>query len=79
MTPKQRAELAREKAFPKLTTPAHRHVHLMADCLSSGWQCYTMKEEPRRCADDLYSVLADLWEARVALEKATAPTTSENQ
>ncbi len=79
MTPKQRAEQAREKAFPKLTTPAHRNVHIIADCLSRGFYSTMLQGEPRLCADDIYSVLADLWEARVALEKATAPTTSENQ
>lgn len=68
MTPKQRAELAREKAFPNLTTAAHRHVHMMADCLSRGERCAMFDEDPRLCADDIYSVLADLWEARVALD-----------
>ena len=67
---KRRVNRAREKAFPHSTCPASRHVHLMAECLTTGNKQYAMLiEEPEHCALSMLSVLESLWKARLKLRK----------
>lgn len=64
-----RRRIARARNFPTNTCPASRHVHLMADALSSGKGYPMLTEEPEHCAGSLYSVIESLWKARTELAK----------
>lgn len=64
--------VSRARRFPINTCPSSRHLHIMADCLSSKAGIYYMLiEEPDHCAESIYSVLASLWEARTKLSRRT--------
>lgn len=68
-----RANKARN--FPTNTCPASRHVHMMADYLSTVGYYHMFEDEPLHAAGSLYAVVTALWEARTriaALEAASA-------
>ena len=65
-----RRRVNKARDFPTHTCPASRHLHIMADCLTSKEGVYHMlNEEPAHCAESIYAVLASLWEARKELTK----------
>lgn len=64
-----RRRVNRARNFPTNTCPASRHVHLMADALSSRKGYPMLTEEPENCAVSLYSVIESLWKARAELAK----------
>ena len=60
--------VSKARRFPTNTCPASRHLHIMADQLTSKRGIYYMLiEEPDHCAESIYAVLASLWEARTKL------------
>ena len=67
--PNIRRRVRRARNFPVNTCGASRHVHIMADALSSGRGYPMLTEEPDHCAVSLYSVLESLWKARTELAK----------
>lgn len=62
--------LKRARKFPDNTCPASRHLHMLADSLAKGKQPYMLTEEPEHCAEDIYSVIAALWELRTKQQQA---------
>jgi len=70
-----RARANKARKFPTNTCPASRHVHMMADYLSTDGYYQLFEDEPLHCAGSLYATVSALWEARTriaALEAATA-------
>lgn len=60
-----RRRVNRARKLPTNTCPASRHLHMMADCLSTGSRQYPMlQEEPEHCAGSLYAVIEQLWKLR---------------
>ncbi len=65
-----RRRVMRARIAAPYTDPASRHLHMMANCLSTGNRQYPMlQEEPEYCAGTLYAVLENLWKDRAALAK----------
>jgi len=65
-----RRRVMRARNFPVGTCPASRHLHIMADALSTGnKRYYLFEKEPENCARSIYAVLESLWKARAELAK----------
>ena len=69
---KLRRRVNRARNFPDNTCGASRHLHIMADVLSSGRPYPMLQEEPTHCAETFYAVIAALWEARTTLARIGA-------
>lgn len=67
-----RRRVNRARNFPTNTCPASRHLHIMADALSSGRGYPMLQEEPEHCAGSIYAVLESLWKARSELVRLRA-------
>lgn len=66
-TLRRRAEKARK--FPTHTCAASRYLHILADTLATGRVPPMIFEEPKLCAESMFSVLAELWELRAAKKR----------
>lgn len=64
-----RRRVNRARNFPMNTCGASRHVHLMADALASGKKYWPFDDEPKHCAESLFSVLESLFKARIKMAK----------
>ena len=65
-----RRRVMRARIAAPYTDPCSRHLHLMADCLSTGNRQYPMlQEDPEHCASAMYAVLEELWKTRAALHR----------
>lgn len=63
-----RRRVMRARRNAPYTDPCSRHLHIMADCLSTGSRQYPMlQEEPEHCAETIYFVLENLWKDRAIL------------
>lgn len=60
-TLQKRAEKARDHA---VTCAASRNLHLWADLLAAGTVPGLFHMEPKHCAKDMLTVIAELWELR---------------
>ncbi len=50
-------ELRGVRNFPSNTTPASRHLEMIADALADGETYAMLGEDPKHCAITMYSVL----------------------
>ncbi len=65
-----RRRVMRARIATAYTDPCSRHLHMMADSLSTGNRQYPMlQEEPEHCAGTMYYVLESLWKARRKLAR----------
>jgi hypothetical protein len=71
---KRRVNRARNNG---VTTPASRHLHLMADCLASGKRYAMFEEEPEFCAETMYLVLETYWKLRKRKKPSPETRTEE--
>lgn len=62
------AELAALRNFPSNTTPASRHLEMIADSLASNEKYVMLEEEPEHCAITIYAVLTGFYKARNQLD-----------
>lgn len=69
-----RARANKARRFPTNTCPASRHVHIMADELSTVGFYQMFEDEPLHSAGSLYAVIAALWEARSRIAELEART-----
>ena len=60
------------RRFPDGTTPACRHVAMMAEALSKTGEYPTLTQEPRHCAGSMAATVEMLWTARAALAEKDA-------
>lgn len=65
-------QVAKARNFPHNTTPASRHVELMAECLMRGEKYALLDEEPAYCAEAMLSVVAGFYEAAAEIERLRA-------
>lgn len=63
-----------QRRFPEGTTPACRHVAMMAEMLSGNGTYPMLADEPRYCATSLAATVRMLWEARAALRALPSAT-----
>lgn len=56
------------RRFPVNTTPASRHVEIIAEALAKGETYHMLREEPEHCAGSMLAVLADLYETKNKLK-----------
>lgn len=74
-----RRRVMRARHAAPYTDPCSRHLHIMADCLSSGSRQYPMfQEEPEHCAITIYAVLESLWKDRAAIAKRISKDEGEH-
>jgi hypothetical protein len=67
-----RRRVNKARDFPNNTCGASRHLHMIADALSSRKPYPMLQEEPEHCAESIYAVIAALWEIRSAAEAKRA-------
>ncbi len=68
-----RRRVMRARRAAPWTDPCSRHLHIMANRLSTGNRQYPMlQEEPEHCAGTLYAVLEMLWKTRAELQRLRA-------
>jgi hypothetical protein len=63
-----RTKANRARKFPLNTCPASRHVSIMAFGLWADGSYAMFADDPKHCAESMYSTLESLWEARTALQ-----------
>lgn len=54
------------RSFPHNTSPASRHLELIAEALAKGETYPMLTEEPEHCAETMLAVLVQLYEAKAA-------------
>jgi len=67
-----RKELAALRQFPTNTTPASRHLEIIADALAVGEPYAMLTEDPKHCAITMYSVL-------IGFYRRNAPVISQDE
>jgi hypothetical protein len=67
-----RRELKAARNFPSNTTPASRHLELIADALATGKPYAMLHEEPKHCAITMYAVLIGFYNRRTPQEPVEA-------
>lgn len=62
-------EMNAARRFPVNTTPASRHIEIIAEALARKETYHMLSEEPEHCAGSMLAVLVDLYKNKNEIER----------